>query len=58
MTLQAEALAKVKGKEDEKVEGEDKSLTQVDLLSIRLNPNVLTEFKLAGDPEVCILLRM
>lgn len=48
---QAEALAKVKGKEDEKVEGEDKSLTQVDLLSIRLNPNVLTEFKLAGDPE-------
>eukprot|EP00250_Pteridium_aquilinum_P016315 c23046_g1_i1 orf=399-4781(+) len=48
---QAEALAKIKGKEDGKDEGEDKSLTQMDLLSIKLNPNVLTEFKLAGEPE-------
>lgn len=47
---QAEALAKVKGKEGEE-EDADKSLSQVDLLSIRLNPNVLTEFKLAGDSE-------
>ncbi|KAI5068426.1 hypothetical protein GOP47_0016771 [Adiantum capillus-veneris] len=47
---QAEAVAKAKGKENED-EGEDKSLAQVDLLSVRLNPNVLTEFKLAGEPE-------
>ncbi|MCO5608325.1 hypothetical protein L7F22_062531 [Adiantum nelumboides] len=47
---QAEAMAKAKGKEDE-LEGDEKSLAQVDLLSVRLNPNVLTEFKLAGEPE-------
>ncbi|KAH7444315.1 hypothetical protein KP509_02G073000 [Ceratopteris richardii] len=47
---QAEALAKAKGKDGED-EVDDKSLNQVDLLSIKLNPNVFTEFKLAGDPE-------
>ena len=50
--LQAEALLKVKLKINAKDEVEGKSVTQEELLSICLNPNVLTDFKLAGDPEV------
>ena len=42
---------KLKMNKKDEVE-EDKNVIQEELLSICLNPNVLTDFKLAGDPEV------
>ena len=42
----------MKAKTDKKDDLENKKVTQDELLAIRLNPNVLTDFNLAGDPEV------
>lgn len=48
---QAEALEKVKEKKGDNDDCDDKNLLQDELLAIRLNPNVLTDFKLAGNSE-------
>lgn len=51
-SLQVEALERVKKLKEEGAEGDEKDLIQEELSKIVLNPNVFTDFKVAGSPEV------
>jgi len=50
--LQVEALERVKISKSDEDPSVEKSLVQEELSKIVLNPNVFTDFKVAGSPEV------
>lgn len=50
--LQVEALERVKKSETDEDQADEKALVQEELSKIMINPNVFTDFKVAGSPEV------
>jgi hypothetical protein len=52
--LQVEALERVKKSKIDEDQSDEKALVQEELSKIMLNPNVFTDFKVAGSQEVWI----
>lgn len=50
--LQVEASERVKASDSDLGQSDEKALVQEELSKIMLNPNVFTDFKLAGSQEV------
>ncbi len=53
--MQVEALERVKKRKAEGDQTDEKTLLEEELPKIVLNPNVFTDFKVSGDPEVGVI---
>jgi hypothetical protein len=53
--MQVEALERVKKRKAEGDQSDEKTLLEEELPKIVLNPNVFTDFKVSGDPEVGVI---